>query len=230
MAGVALFDLDRTLLDCNSGRLWVQHEWRTGRLRSVEVLLASWWLLRYSLGSDAGLEEAFRAAVGRLAGLREGELQSRVDAWFQREVAHRLRPGARQALEAHRQAGDRLVLATSSTSHAAAAARRAFALDDVVCTCFEVVDGAFTGRIAELAAGPAKAERVLEWARRHDVDLAQATFYTDSATDLALLERVGRPVAVHPDRALARIARRRGWEIVDWGRAPARAVPGGVVV
>lgn len=222
MPGVALFDLDRTLLDCNSGRLWVQHEWRHGRLSLMDVLTASWWLARYSLGSDAGLEQAFAAAVARLEGLREDELAERVERWFTLEVLHRLRPGAQEVLAQHRSAGDRLVMATSSTWYAGRAACEAYGLDELIATRFEVRDGCFTGRISELAAGPAKADRVLEWAERTGVDLGQATFYTDSATDLALMERVGRPVAVNPDRALSRIARARGWEIEDWGMASPR--------
>lgn len=219
MMRVALFDLDRTLLDCNSGRLWVAHEWRAGRLDLRDLARASWWLARYSLGSDAGLAAAFEAAVARLEGMSEDALRSRTTAWFAREVQHRLRPGARAALERHRAQGDLLVMATSSSTYAGEAAVAAYGLDALIATHFEVVDGCFTGKILELAAGPAKLDRAVEWAERQGLDLGTATFYTDSATDLALLERVERPVAVNPDRALARIARARGWTIVDWGVA-----------
>lgn len=229
MGGVALFDLDRTLIDCNSGRLWVEHEFRGGRISAGDVVWAGYWLLRYSLGSEAGLERAFSTAVARLAGDREEELAARTEAWFAEHVRHRLRPGAVRALAHHRERGDQLVMATSSTSYAGQAACDAFGIEALVCTRFEVADGSFTGRVSELAVGPAKALRAQEWADRHGVDLAAATFYTDSVTDLALLERVGRPVAVNPDRALHRVARERGWEVVDWGRAAPVAARGAVV-
>lgn len=216
----ALFDLDRTLLDCNSGGLWVLHEWRRGVLRTRDLAWAGYWLGRYHLGMGAGLERVFEDAARSVAGVPEAELEARVHAWFATEVQHRLRPGGRAALEHHRQLGERLVLATSGSLYAARAATEEFGLDDVVCTRFEVVDGVLTGGVAELALGPAKADRAEEWARHTGIDLADCTFYTDSATDLALMERVGRPVAVNPDRALARICRERGWERVDWGQAP----------
>jgi HAD superfamily hydrolase (TIGR01490 family) len=216
---IALFDLDRTLLDCNSGRLWVQHELRGGRIGYRDAAWASWWLLRYHLGMGDGLEQVFQAAVESMAGTPESELEGRTIRWFQSEVGHRLRPGARAALQAHRERGDLLVLATSSSSYVAEAAADRFALDHTLATEFEVADGRLTGRVSVLALGRGKAAIAASWAAEHGFDLKDAVFYTDSATDLSLMERVGEPVAVCPDRALARIAQRRGWRIEDWGRA-----------
>ena len=93
----------------------------------------------------------------------------------------------------------------------------AFGLDDLICTRFEVIDGVLTGRIAQPALGDAKRDRAREWAERTGIDLQDCTFYTDSHSDLALMEAVGTPVAVNPDRALLRVARSRGWTVVDWG-------------
>lgn len=214
--GVALFDLDITLLDCNSGHLWLRREWREGRLGVRDAVWAIGMLGKYGVGLGR-LDQAFVQAVATLKGTEERELVRRTTSWFNEDVAQRLRPGARDALAAHRDAGDRLVLATSGSIYAATDAGRVFGLDDVIGSRFEVVDGRFTGRVASSAFGEEKAARVAEWAAREGVDLAQAAFYTDSAHDLALLERVGRPVVVHPDRVLRRIAATRGWEVVDWG-------------
>jgi HAD superfamily hydrolase (TIGR01490 family) len=217
--GIALFDLDRTLLDCNSGRLWVAHEWRAGRITWRDVLWASYWLGRYGLGHSSGLDSVMEAAAASVSGLEEALLDERVTGWFEREVRHRLRRGARAALREHRERGDRLVLATSGTSFAALAAARAFQLHDVIATRLQAVEGKLTGKIEAMCVGEGKARAVEDWARAQGVDLALATFYTDSASDLALLERVGRPVVVCPDRTLRRIAAARGWPVVDWGGA-----------
>ncbi len=225
---LALFDLDWTLLDVNSGRLWVRAEWRAGRLRLREVAWASWWLARYSLGFASGLDAVFEAAVQGLEGQSEAELEARVEAWFQAEVRRHLRPGARAALSRHRERGDRLVIATSGTTYAARAAAAAFGLDAFVSTELEVDEGRlFTGRIATLAVGAGKRLAVEAWAEREGERLDDATFYTDSYTDLALLERVAHPVAVHPDRKLRRVARARGWPIAHWGQSSAPTPPAG---
>lgn len=137
--------------------------------------------------------------------------------WFRQEVAHRIRPGARAALERHRQQRDQLVICTSSSIYAGRNAQEVFGLDDTVATVFEVVDGRFTGAIAASALGEEKAHRAEAWAAERGIRLEDCFFYTDSVTDLALLERVGHPVVVNPDRALSRIARSRVWSVEDWG-------------
>lgn len=215
---LALFDLDRTLLDCNSGRLWMMHEWRARRIGLRDVVWGSYWLVRYGLGSEEGLDGAMEAAVASVVGVPESELDARVRAWFDQEIRHRLRRGSVEALARHRAAGDRLVLATSGTLYAARAAAEAFELDDVVCTRLEVDgEGRLTGRLDTLCLGRGKETAVRAWAETTGEDLASATFYTDSASDLSLMEAVGAPVAVNPDRALRRIATDRGWPVVDWG-------------
>lgn len=213
---VALFDLDGTLIDCNSGRLWVTSEWAAGRIGSLDAAWGAWWLARYALGLGEGLDAVFETAVARLSGMEETALDRHTRAWFTARVQSRLRPGGERALAAHRARGDRLVLATTSSLYAARAAAEAFGLDEVICTRFEVMDGKFTGKISEPALGDAKASRVFEWAARTGVSLDRCTFYTDSATDLRLMAAVGRPVAVHPDRVLRREAARRGWPVVSW--------------
>lgn len=216
---VAFFDLDRTLIDCNSGRLWVQAEWKAGRLGLSEVAWASWWMVRYSLGRDVGMEEAFERAVATLAESEEQVFVDRTERWFVDQVQARLRPGAAEALDKHRQAGERTVVATSGTVYAARAAQVAFGMDDAIGTVLEVQEGLFTGRISGMGYGAAKRVLVEAWAEREQIDLAKSAFYTDSISDLPLLEAVGEPVIVNPDGKLARVARGRGWPIVDWGVA-----------
>lgn len=216
---VAFFDLDRTLIDCNSGRLWVAEEWRAGNVGVRDVIWASWWLLKYSLGSEDGLDHVFDVAVERLRDLPESDMDRRVRDWFAREVEGRLRPGATEVLDSHRAAGDRLVVCTSSSAYAARAAMEAFGLDDAISSLFEVRDGSFTGRVEVMAMGAGKLDLTVAWARENGVDLAECAFYTDSHTDLPLLEAVGRPVVVNPDRPLAKVAAERGWPVRDWGRS-----------
>jgi hypothetical protein len=74
-------------------------------------------------------------------------------------------------------------------------------------------DGRYTGEVEFYSYGPFKADAIVEAARLHDIDLAASYAYSDSATDLPMLEIVGHPVVVNPDRELARIARERDWEV-----------------
>ena len=92
-----------------------------------------------------------------------------------------------------------------------------FGLEAALFQKYEVRDGVFTGSpLKPICYGIGKVEVAQAWAGENGVDLAASTFYTDSSTDVPMLERVGRPVAVQPDLRLARIARVRGWPALDW--------------
>jgi phosphoserine phosphatase len=95
-------------------------------------------------------------------------------------------------------------------------------MDDVVSTQLEVEKGLFTGRVV----GPACFGRgKVHWAealgQKRSLDLDKSWFYTDSYTDLPMLERVGNRVIVNPDPRLRRAARQRGWVVESWLEATA---------
>ena len=83
-----------------------------------------------------------------------------------------------------------------------------------VCTHLVSEDGRLTGEVMPpVCYGPGKVVWGERFAAEHGVDLSASYFYTDSISDLPLLERVGQPVAVNPDPRLRRLARKRGWPI-----------------
>jgi HAD superfamily hydrolase (TIGR01490 family) len=222
--GIAFFDLDLTLLSVNSAVLWVRAERRLGRISRVQALRAAAWLVRYRLGM-ASVDDAIRDAIATLHGAPVDALQRRTADFYLREVRGLFRPGGRLALESHRRAGDRLVLLSSSTSYMAELAARDLGLDDVLCTRLEVdAAGRYTGRpLGTLCYGAGKLTLAAEYARGAQVPWAGCAFYTDSFSDLPVLEAVGRPVVVNPDPRLRRTARQRGWQVVDWGEPRSQA-------
>lgn len=120
----------------------------------------------------------------------------------------------------HRERGDRLVLLTSSSPYLSRHVQAELDLDDFICTRFEVINGVHTGKPERpMAFGPGKVTLARAMADREGVDLADCHFYSDSMSDLPMLEAVGHPVVVHPDHKLNRLAKRRGWLVQDWGAA-----------
>jgi HAD superfamily hydrolase (TIGR01490 family) len=216
MRAAAFFDLDGTLLTVNSGRLWMMYERREGRLSLGQLLQGSFYLLAYRvsvLDMDRVMEKALTTVIGQ----EEELIRRRTEEWFEREVKQFFAPGAAQMLAEHRRQGRPLVLLTSSSPYESEAACRAFGLDDFISTRYEVREGRFTGRLQGPACyGRAKVTLSERYAGERGIDLARSYFYTDSHSDLPMLERVGFPHAVNPDRRLERIARRRGWPVVDW--------------
>jgi HAD superfamily hydrolase (TIGR01490 family) len=88
--------------------------------------------------------------------------------------------------------------------------------DGAIGSTCEIVDGVYTGRTLRAAHGEGKAQAVRELAAAEDLDLAESTAYSDSYSDVPFLEVVGHPVAANPDRRLRRIARQRGWPVVEF--------------
>ncbi|MGK0361989.1 MAG: HAD superfamily hydrolase (TIGR01490 family) [Bradymonadia bacterium] len=214
---IAFFDMDRTLLAVNTGNLWIRAEVRSGHLKRRAALRGLWHIGRYHLGFSA-IEPVIEDAIRLLAGTPEAALADRTEAFYHREVAHRVRPGAIAVIADHVRQGHRLALLTTSSNYMARPVADALAVDDILCSRFEVdATGHFTGDpIRPLCFGAGKVVLAQAYADSHGVDLADCWFYSDSASDLPMLERVGHPVAVHPDPRLTRRARQAGWPIARW--------------
>lgn len=216
----AFFDLDKTLIRPNSGRLWFQRERKDGRLRLRHAVEATLWISLYGIGLT-GAHHAIARAVRVLAGEAEDELAARTRSFWDQELADTVLPGGLAALQRHREAGDTLVLLTSSSIYLARCAGQAMGIDHLLASRFEVRDGRFTGAVcAPLCYGAGKVANARQWADEHGERLEDATFYTDSYSDLPMLDAVGHPVVVRPDPRLARLAKKRGWPMHTWEAEP----------
>lgn len=214
---IAFFDFDETLIVGNSGNLWIRRELRSGHISRLQALRAASWMVRYRLGF-ASMEEALRTAIRSLAGTEEGTLRQRTRDFYEEEVRGLYRVGAREAVDQHRGRGEACVLLTASSLYLSELVSADLGLDDVLCNRFQVRDGVHTGELeGELCFGAGKLRYAEGYARKSGVSLADCTFYTDSYSDLPVLERVGAPVLVNPDRRLRREAKARGWRVVEWG-------------
>ncbi|MDQ3658601.1 MAG: haloacid dehalogenase-like hydrolase, partial [Actinomycetota bacterium] len=92
-------------------------------------------------------------------------------------------------------------------------------VDDVLCASLQEEDGAYTGELRGApVAGEARARMLASFARRRNLDLSRSYAYADSISDLPMLEAVGNPVAVNPDRRLAAQAEERGWAVRHWSK------------
>ncbi|MBK6849959.1 MAG: HAD family hydrolase [Proteobacteria bacterium] len=212
----AFFDLDGTLLSVNSGALWVRRERRLGRLGLLRYLEAVAYLIAYRLNT-IDMELAMRRALGTVKGEAEETVRGWTRDWYHAEVVPHAAPGGLSVIEQHRAAGHVLVLLTMTSPYEAELAAAHFGLDAWLSTIYEVRAGVLTGEaVAPLCYGRGKVERAERFAAEHGVDLARSYFYSDSASDLPMLGRVGHPHAVNPDARLRWHARRRGWPVLDW--------------
>lgn len=213
----ALFDMDRTLVRRETASLYLRYQRDLGEATWRDSARVAYWVAKYTLGVLDAPEVATRV-IRTLEGMPETVLAARCDDWFRRYVEEHVCDLGRRAVERHRGAGEILAIVTGASPYAARPLARRLGIPHVVASDLEVgPDGRFTGRyVAPLCYGSGKITRAARLGERLGFRLEDATFYSDSFTDLPLLERVREPVVVNPDPRLRRVARRRGWRVERW--------------
>jgi HAD superfamily hydrolase (TIGR01490 family) len=213
----ALFDMDRTLVRRETASLYVRYQVDSGEASWADLARTLYWVGQYTLGIlDA--ERVAEKAIRAIEGVHETVLAARCDDWFSRYVEKHITDEGRLAVKRHQDAGDFCAIVTGASPYASWPLARRLGIDHVVSTVFEMdADGRFTGRAERpLCLGEGKVAKAERLARENGFRLEDAVFYSDSVSDLPLLERVAEPVIVNPDPRLLRVAKRRGWRIERW--------------
>ncbi|MCS7062147.1 MAG: HAD family hydrolase [Anaerolineae bacterium] len=209
---LVFFDMDKTLLSTSSSTNYVKYLWRQRRITLIEAFNVALISVEYSLGV---LD--FPRAMARMShSLRQGDaaaVRALCERWFAEELSRYIAPRALARVREHQQRGDVVYLLSASTQFAVEPVARHIGIP-YRSTELEVVNNRFTGGIV---GPPCYAEGKRYWgehiAGQHHTPLSECVFYSDSYSDRTLLEAVGRPVAVNPDRRLRRLAQQRGWPI-----------------
>jgi putative phosphoserine phosphatase/1-acylglycerol-3-phosphate O-acyltransferase len=133
---------------------------------------------------------------------------------FDKHLATKIYPESRALVHAHQEMGHTVAIVSSATRYQADPLARDMNIEHVLCTRLELEGGHFTGRVVHPTCwGEGKADAARELAANRDLDLTRSYFYTDSHEDLPLLEIVGRPRPLNPNRQLAQIAKERRWPV-----------------
>ena len=214
MAVAALFDVDGTLLARNTAPLYMNHLRRTGQARRRDVARTLYYLFWYKLGL-LDVRSALEVSMAFVRGRDEAALAADCVEWYRDTVRPYVFPSMAALVAAHREAGHLTVILTSATRYLAEPLGADLGIGHFLVTELVVRDGRFTGQVIEpVCYGRGKAYWAERFAAEHGVDLARSYFYTDSITDLPVLDRVGHPRVVHPDPRLRRLAQRRGWQVL----------------
>jgi HAD superfamily hydrolase (TIGR01490 family) len=214
----AFFDLDKTIIATSSTLALGRAFYAAGLITRRDVVKGAYARFVYHLG---GVGE------DRMDRMRDG-LARTVTGWDAEQVRTVIADAlfelidplvydeAASLIEEHHAAGRSVVIVSSSGEEIVAPIGRMLDADDSVATRMVVEDGRYTGEIDFYAFGPFKAEAMHDLAARHGWDLAECYAYTDSVTDLPMLEAVGHPYVVNPDRGLRREALSREWPVLDF--------------
>ncbi|MCU1374326.1 MAG: HAD-superfamily subfamily hydrolase [Actinomycetia bacterium] len=212
----AFFDLDKTVIAKASTVAF-------GRPLYREGLLSRWLLLRalyaqlvylYLGADDARLARMRNAALALTKGWHQETVRRVVRETLEEVVDPIVFEEALELIRQHQDAGRLVLIVSAAPEEIVRPLADYLGADGAIATRARLdADGRYSGELERYCYGPAKADAIMAVAAERDIDLATSYAYSDSVTDVPMLEAVGHPVAVNPDRALLRIARANEWEV-----------------
>jgi HAD superfamily hydrolase (TIGR01490 family) len=217
----AFFDLDKTIISRSSSLALGRPLYRAGMVSRGQLIKGAYAQLVYLLvGADEDKMDRLRDGV---LAMTKGWERDQVEALVEEALLDVIDPYVYQEaldlMELHRSEGRSIYIVSSSPEEIVRPLARHFGVSGIIATRAEIgQDGRYTGELEFYAYGAQKAEAIVWVAERNGIELNSSYAYSDSITDLPMLEAVGNPVAVNPDKELRREAEERGWQIRDFRR------------
>lgn len=166
------------------------------------------------MGADEDKMERMRQEAAKLtAGWEQEKVRAVVTEVLEEVMSPLIYSEALELMHDHRAAGRLVCIVSSSPEEVVEPLAKMLYVDRYIATRPKIIDGKYTGELDFYAYGPHKAEAIRDLAEDLDIDLGGSFAYSDSVTDLPMLEVVGHPVVVNPDKVLRRLATDNGWQI-----------------
>lgn len=211
---LALFDLDETLICADSNNLWMR--WLVSQGYAPETLIAEEQALmtQYRQG-DLSLEAYMNRTLSPLAGMATLTVSGWVRRFIQRDIVPRVYPAARERLAWHQQRGDTIMLISAGGDHLLTPIAQRLGLHGALAVGVEIIDDRYSGQ--PCSGKNDKATHLASWKALQQANDFQHTWaYSDSITDLPLLEQADHAWVINPDTLLLQEAQQRGWQVSHW--------------
>ncbi|MDN5725226.1 MAG: HAD-IB family hydrolase [Propionibacteriales bacterium] len=216
----AFFDVANTMVRGASAFLLAKGLHARGFFDTVMIVRGMWWHAWYRIaGKERAnhMEGAREGMLSMIRGARVDEIADAADEIYDELISQRLWPGTVALAAEHIAAGHQVWLVTAAPVEVATLMAQRLGLTGALGTRAEHIDGAYTGRLlGDMLHGPAKAEAIAALAAERHLDLTASHAYSDSSNDLPMLDLVGHPNVVNPDRKLRRRARSTSWPIREF--------------
>jgi HAD superfamily hydrolase (TIGR01490 family) len=231
-SAAAFFDLDRTLIAGSSAYHFGRAVYKAGGLSRRRLAGDALRQIRFRVrgSTDARVNALLDRVMESIKGRRVVDL-ARLTPDMLAGILPRIYPQMMAVVREHQDAGRRCYIVTAASQEVVDVLAQVLAMEGAIGTRSEIKDGVYTGSLdGPFAYGEGKAKALREFATRAGIDLSASWAYSDSASDLPMLEAVGHPVAVNPDAELAQVARREGWEMLRFEKLGQRLRFAGAVL
>ncbi len=209
----AFFDVDKTIIAENSATVYFKQLYERGEI--------DWWTLIAGLGSYLryklnllDIERWTEQNMEIFRGRNEQALAREATLMFHEQLLSAIYPQSAALVRQHIERGHLVALVSGATKYVIQPLATHLGVKNILYTHLEVHDGVLTGRAVQpICFGEGKIYWIQQLIEREGIDLAKSYFYTDSITDMPLLDLVGHPVIVNPDPLLYRKALGRHWPV-----------------
>jgi len=209
----AFFDMDKTILSENSATLYMRYRYQRGEMSKRDLLMGFGAYIKYKIGIldirgwTLGMMEQF-------SGQSEKQLEEEAIAWVEDVVVETIYPEVERLVAEHVAESHVVAIVSGATAFVVRPIAARLGIEHILYTRLEVENGRFTGRVIEpICFEEGKIYWLQQFIDEQGIDLAKSYFYSDSITDLPLLDLVGHPVATNPDPLLYRTAVKRRWPV-----------------
>lgn len=223
----AFFDLDKTILGTTSSLVFTRPLYDQGMIKRADVVRSAYqqFLFTTAASDHAQMEKMREYLSALVTGWDVDQLTSIVLESLSDRITPTVHLEALELIASHKAAGRDVIIVSASGSEIVKPVAELLGADDAIATELEIFHGKYTGEITFYAYGENKAIAMREYARVHGYDLSQSYAYSDSVTDLPMLEAVGKPTAINPDPALRSIAAERSWPVMTFEKPVALRRP-----
>ena len=209
----AFFDMDKTLIAENSGAVYMKMRYERGEIDHWELAKGIGVYLQYKVGI-LDIASWSREMARDFTGVPEKQVEEEARQIFEERILDTLYPEAAQIVAGHLAQGHEVVIVSGATRYVVEPLAEHLGVKHILYTRLEVHDGVLTGRVIDpVCFEEGKIYWLQQFIEEQKIDLALSYFYTDSVTDLPLLDLVGHPVVTNPDPMLYRTAVRRRWPV-----------------
>lgn len=211
----AFFDLDKTIIATSSAYAFGREFMSSGLISPRAALQMSLAQATYILAGHTSeqMDNTRDQLTSMIAGWEVEQVRQIAEETMKNVVSPAIYQEARDLIRFHQNLGHDVIIISASATELVVPIAKELGVTQIVATELATKDGVLTGEVLFYAKGPAKAEEIRRLAEENCYDLDRSFAYSDSATDIPMLEAVGNAVAVNPDRPLRRAALANDWEI-----------------